>query len=337
MKNSLLMMLASVSLLLGACSTEGDTIEIEPSDQRIETEEVLAQGDAMPEPQVEEEGEELSESDSEGSVSYTNPDAPTSNTAESYRQIEVDGGNTSGHREGNVMVDIGFGDRVYWAFTNEHGQLVRVIADEIIVQNDATEPVTSDGRYYSRMADVPGVGAANGYDRGHVIADSLGGVANAYNITPQEATLNRHGDQAYMEKVIRDAGGATDFEAIITYPNTSTQIPSHYKYTYTIRGNRVTDEFANVNPDKLNEELGLTDKGNNNVKPSAPASEAVQASPGSEGGQYVDDKGNGLIKGSNSGIYHTPNSSHYERTKNVKQWFKSIKEAEAAGYRAPKR
>jgi DNA/RNA endonuclease G (NUC1) len=66
-----------------------------------------------------------------------------------------------------------------------------------------------------------------------VIADSLGGVSNAYNITPQNSALNRHGDQAYMEKWIRDAGGCTNFEAIITYPNTQTQIPSKYKFTYT--------------------------------------------------------------------------------------------------------
>lgn len=62
---------------------------------------------------------------------------------------------------------------------------------------------------------------------GHVIADSLGGVSNAYNITPQDSTLNRDGDQAYMEKVIRDAGGRSNFTAVITYPSTTTQIPSH--------------------------------------------------------------------------------------------------------------
>ena len=69
---------------------------------------------------------------------------------------------------------------------------------------------------------------------------------------------SRHGDQAYMEEMIRKAGGATKFEAIITYPNTKTQIPSSYKYTYTIRGNVIVDTFDNVNPDKVNESLGLT-------------------------------------------------------------------------------
>jgi DNA/RNA non-specific endonuclease len=174
-----------------------------------------------------------------------------------YKLIEVDGGDLSGDRQPNVVVDIGFGDRKYWAFTNEHGQLVRVIADEIILQDDNTEPVLSSGRYYSDEAKVPGVERED-MDEGHIIADSMGGVSNAYNITPQESTLNRYGDQAYMEDSIRKAGGAADFEAIITYPDTETQIPSHYQYTYTLRGNKIVDEFDNVNPDKVNESLGLT-------------------------------------------------------------------------------
>lgn len=45
----------------------------------------------------------------------------------------------------------------------------------------------------------------------------------------------------------------------------------------------------------------------------------------------------GAIKGSNSGIYHVPGSTYYDRTTNVVQWFNTIEEAEAAGYRAPKR
>lgn len=103
-------------------------------------------------------------------------------------------------------------------------------------------------------------------DEGHVIADSLGGVSNAYNITPQESTLNRHGDQAYMEKSIRDAGGCADFVAVITYPNTNTQIPSHYSYTYTINGHAVNDEFDNVNPDEVNAKLE-SNINNKNVAP----------------------------------------------------------------------
>ena len=121
----------------------------------------------------------------------------TDDMFDGYKIIEVDGGNLSGHRESYVAVDIGFGDREYWAFTNEYGQLVKVVAKEVILQDDSKEPVNSKGRYYPDEAKVPGVESKN-LDEGHVIADSLGGVSNAYNITPQNSTLNRHGDQAYM-------------------------------------------------------------------------------------------------------------------------------------------
>ncbi len=167
--------------------------------------------------------------------------------------------------------------------------LVRVIAKEINLQDDSKEPVLSNGRYYTDEAKVPGV-ESKFLDEGHVIADSLGGVSNAYNITPQNSTLNRHGDQAYMEDVIRKAGGATNFEAIITYPNTETQIPSSYQYTYTINGNVITDSFENVNPDEVNKSLGLT--GNNESE-----SESKLASSSSNEGDLssVDTNGNGIV------------------------------------------
>lgn len=206
-----------------------------------------------------------------------------------YDILEVDGGDLSGYRQPNVVVDIGFGEREYWAFTNEHGQLVRVIANEIIIQDDSTEPVTSSGRYYSDEAKVPGV-ESDILDEGHVIADSLGGVSNAYNITPQESTLNRHGDQAYMEKSIRDAGGATNFEAIITYPDTETQIPSSYKYTYTLMGNEIVDTFDNVNPDEVNESLGLTGD-----KDSKSKSTSSSTDEGEQNLSSVDTNGNGQV------------------------------------------
>ncbi|MFH5780066.1 DNA/RNA non-specific endonuclease [Heyndrickxia oleronia] len=223
-----------------------------------------------------------------------------------YKLIEVDGGDLSGHREPNVVVDIGFGDREYWSFMNEHGQVVRVIANKIVLQDDRTEPVTSSGRYYADEAKVPGVERAD-LDEGHVIADSLGGVSNAYNITPQNSTLNRHGDQAYMEDAIRKAGGATNFEAIITYPNTETQIPSHYKYTYTLKGNKIVDEFDNGNPDEINKSLGLTERKSTNSNKST-SSNKSNALNGSEDISSVDTDGNGQV---------------------------TIKEAKAAGYSMP--
>lgn len=208
-----------------------------------------------------------------------------------YKLIEVDGCDLSGNRQAKVVVDIGYGEREYWAFTNEHGQLVRVIADEIILQNDNTESVTSQGRYCSDEAKVPGVESSN-LDEGHIIADSLGGVSNAYNITPQNSTLNRHGDQAYMEDAIRKAGGATNFEAIITYPNTSTQIPSSYQYTYTIKGTKVVDKYDNVNPDEVNASSGLTgNKPSNSNQTNANTSNVNKTGDISS----VDTNGNGQV------------------------------------------
>ena len=215
-----------------------------------------------------------------------------------YKLIKVDGGDVSGYREPNAVVDIGYGDREYWAFTNKYGQLVRVIADQIILQDDGNEPVNSSGRYYNDEAKVPGV-ESDTLDEGHVIADSLGGVSNAYNITPQDSTLNRYGDQAYMEKVIRDAGGATNFEAIITYPNTKTQVPSSYKYTYTVKGNKVVDQFDNVNPDEVNKSLGLTESksysSNSSSKKSSGSSGKATGSNTSGNISSIDTNGNGEV------------------------------------------
>jgi hypothetical protein len=171
-----------------------------------------------------------------------------------YNIIQVDGGDLSGERKANVAVDIGFGDREYWAFTNEYGQLVYVTANIITIQDDGSEPVDADGRYYGDEAKVPGTEQED-LDEGHVIADSLGGVSNAYNITPQNSTLNRYGDQAYLEKVIRDAGGCEKFIAVITYPDTTTQIPSHYHYEYILNGENVVDDLDNVNPDEINNKI----------------------------------------------------------------------------------
>lgn len=227
--------------------------------------------------------------DTKASTESKTPTAKDSFTG--YKKILVDGGDLSGSRQANVVVDIGFGDRKYWAFTNEHGQLVRVIAKKIVLQDDATEDVTRDGRYYSDEAKVPGVERAD-LDEGHIIADSLGGVSNAYNITPQNSTLNRHGDQAYMEDVIRKAGGATNFEAQITYPDTSTMIPSAYQYTYTVQGNTVVDRFKNGNPDETNAALGLTKKKETKKEPTSKSAPNTAAT---EDVSRVDTDGNGQV------------------------------------------
>lgn len=231
---------------------------------------------------------------------------------EGYRLIEVDGGDLSGNREPNVVVDIGFGDREYWAFTNQYGQLTKVYAKKVVLQNDQTEPVNSKGRYYNDEAKVPGTERSD-LDEGHVIADSLGGVSNAYNITPQNSTLNRHGDQAYMEKVIRDAGGCTDFVAIITYPDTKTQIPSHYSYTYTINGRVIKDEFDNVNPEKTTNNTNTTTNNKTNGATNNTGSGATNTATNNN------TTGNTQTNTNNSAkVYYTPGGKSYHTTKSCR-------------------
>ncbi len=203
-----------------------------------------------------------------------------------YTIIEVDGGDQNGERRSSVAVDIGYGDRVYWGLTNEHGQLVYVLADEIILQDDEKEPVNSSGRYYYEEAAVPGTGHES-LDQGHVIADSLGGVANAYNITPQDSVLNRSGNQAYMEKWIRDADGCTNFVATITYEDTVTQIPSSYRFEYVLNGNTIIDEFPNSNPDQADIIYDLEEDYSKSVN------EAIQYSE--DDLSEIDVNGNGIV------------------------------------------
>lgn len=287
-KMNYLILLLTTIFMVGCTNVEDTSI----TDGEIDTQEVTTDNTA----ETSEIEETITPVVDEPVVEET-PTQPKNDLFSGYKLIEVDGGDLSGHREPNVVVDIGYGDRKYWAFTNEYGQLVRVVADEVILQDDRNEPVLSSGRYYRDEAKVPGV-ESDVLDEGHIIADSLGGVSNAYNITPQDSTLNRHGDQAYMEDAIRKAGGATNFEAIIIYPNTETQIPSSYQYIYTVRGNKVVDIFDNVNPDEVNASLGLTDN-----KPSESTSSNKAGDISS-----VDTNGNGQV---------------------------TIKEAKAAGFSMP--
>ena len=280
-------------LLLSACTpTEAITEEEITASSSIESSVKVAS--VATDSEESKETEEFP-SESVGSLAYSESIEPQPSVSfDGYALIEVYGGELSGYRAANVVVDIGFGDREYWAYTNEYGQLVRVVAAEIILQDDATEPVNSQGRYYDDEAKVPGTESTN-LDEGHVIADSLGGVANAYNITPQDSVLNRHGDQAYMERNIVQAGGAINFEALITYPDTTTQVPSSYKYTYTINGYQVIDEFQNINPDEYNAAQGLTGAGS---APSDGSGTAAFAAPSETTGRdvsAVDTNGNGQV------------------------------------------
>ena len=297
-KKHMLSFLIATSLLLGACSPSANESEAVESYLGTETTAESAQTSESSEVKEEDSSEVSSSSQTEGTKEQSVKESQTEEVAledltDGYKTVTVDGGNMSGYREPNVRVNIGFGDRDYWGVTNEYGQLIRVTAEAIVLQDDTTEPIKSNGRYYHDEAKVPGVENSN-LDEGHVIADSLGGVSNAYNITPQDSVLNRHGDQAYMERNIRQAGGATNFEAIITYPDTETQIPSKYRYTYTILGNEIVDEYENGNPDEYNKEQGLTTSDSTESETS-PGSSIVEPEKPSGDISSIDTNNNGMV------------------------------------------
>ncbi len=178
-----------------------------------------------------------------------------SNPYANNKLIQVDACNLSGNRKANVKVDIGmdtpFANRQYYAYTNNTGQLVYIHADKIIIQNDKQEAKyeKGDGRYCSDEAKVPGVESKT-LDEGHGIADSLGGVSNAYNITPQDSNLNRRGEQYQMEDDIREAASngkkVTDFNYEIIYANDSDTIPTSYKVSYKINNKAYNLSYNNV-------------------------------------------------------------------------------------------
>lgn len=152
-----------------------------------------------------------------------------------YKTLKVKGGDTSGKRKANVKVDIGYGSRVYWSYTNKYGQVTKVTAKKIVKQNPKTEKLTSQGRYYANEAKVRGTELKD-MDQGHIIADDLGGVANAYNITPQHYTVNR-GEMKKIENLIKKQG-AKNLTVTINYPDKKTLTPSSYTYTFTSKGKK---------------------------------------------------------------------------------------------------
>lgn len=167
-------------------------------------------------------------------------------TFENKKVIEVAPCDLSGDRKKNVVVDIGYDDREYWSTTNEFGQVVEVYAPQIIIQEK--KEVNESGRYCSDEAKVDGVESTN-LDEGHIIADSLGGGSNSYNITPQESKLNRQGEQYQMEDEIRQEINSgfliTEFDYKIEYSDNHTMIPETYRVSYKSNGKLKKIEFEN--------------------------------------------------------------------------------------------
>lgn len=310
-----LLLLSTVSVL-AACSSTVDEVTLSSSQveqsQSYQVQESVINKELLESETIQETIQETSqETSQEGSiiggtdyhgglrdplpnVSITNP------VPQGYKLLTVDGGNQSGYREPLAVVNIGFNDgpinREYYAYTNEHGQVIKVIAQEVIIQDESIEPLKSNNRYYHDEAKVPGV-ESDSLDEGHILADSLGGVSNAYNITPQNSTLNRHGDQAEFERDIRNSNGAYDFIYLIEYQDTETQIPSHYyvEYTNKVSGIRFKTNFSNGDPQDYNNNNGITGQGVQTTPAVQPAIPNQPVSSLTSDVSVVDTNGNGKV------------------------------------------
>lgn len=154
-----------------------------------------------------------------------------------------------------------------------------------------------------------------------------------YRVTPVFKGDNLVATGAYMEGFsIEDNGEGIMFNIYV--PNVQEGVTINYVDGSSIgpAGPAEDGEIAQYNPSGDSDSGSSESSGETTAETPPPA-----PTPAVQPGQYVDENGNGLIKGSNSGIYHVPGSTYYKRTTNPATWFKSIEEAEAAGYRAPKR
>lgn len=184
--------------------------------------------------------------DVSGTGSSSNEVTADIESLQNNQLIEVDSCDLTATREPNVKVDVGFGDREYYGYTNEYGQLVYVQADSLKLQDSSLEEVTSDGRYCDEQAPVDG--AKGSYNRGHAIGDALGGVSNAYNIFPQLQITNS-GDynniEQELQQTLYDGGTVTDFSLTLSYKNSNTNVPDSYKLSFTENGEANTIKFSN--------------------------------------------------------------------------------------------
>ena len=116
--NYLILLLTTIFIMLGCTNVEDTSnTEVETDSQEVTTVETNKNNEkeetvttVVNEPVVEE--------TPSVPVAEETLTQPNNELFSGYKLIEVDGGDLSGYREPNVVVDIGYGDREYWAFTN---------------------------------------------------------------------------------------------------------------------------------------------------------------------------------------------------------------------------
>lgn len=159
-----------------------------------------------------------------------------------------------------------------------------------------------------------------------------------YRVTPVFEGNNLVASGAYMEGFsIEDNGEGLMFNIYI--PNVQDGVTIDYVNGSSVgpEGPSQDGEIAQYTPPKKESSTVVVPAPAPKPKAEPKPEPSPPPAPVSSPGEYVDENGNGLIKGSNQDIYHVPGSTYYTRTKNVKQWFKTTAEAEAAGFRAPKK
>ena len=164
-----------------------------------------------------------------------------------------------------------------------------------------------------------------------------------YRVTPVFEGDNLVASGAYMEAFsIEDNGAGVMFNVYV--PNVQEGVEIDYADGSSVgpAGPAEEGEITPYTPSAGSNSSGGNESSSAETPTPAPTPEPTPEptpppAPAPAVGEYVDENGNGLIKGSSSGIYHTPGSTYYSRTTNPVAMFKSIAEAEAAGYRAPKR
>ncbi|GAA0355497.1 hypothetical protein GCM10008932_05640 [Alkalibacterium iburiense] len=159
-----------------------------------------------------------------------------------------------------------------------------------------------------------------------------------YRVTPVFEGNNLVASGAYMEAFsIEDNGEGVMFNIYV--PNVQPGVEINYADGSSIgpAGPAEDGEISSYNGGNSNSSNSNSSSGSSSSQESStPSTPSTTPTPDSSN-PYVDENGNGLIKGSSGGIYHVPGGSYYDRTTNPVEMFKSIEEAESAGYRAPKR
>lgn len=150
-------------------------------------------------------------------------------------EITIDPCDTNKKLSANAKVDIGYGNREYYAYTNENAQIMYITAKAIYPQNADIEAVENNGTY---CADFELAASEGDIKQTYLINPKYGGVSNSYNLTNQASSLDEMGDlyevQRKIDYYIYHEQLIEDLEIQLIYLDTNTQVPSSYEISYSV-------------------------------------------------------------------------------------------------------